>query len=259
MSWVESPSYVLRRWTVLRELRNVGPSRLLEIGCGAGDLLVHLAAAGHRPSCVETSGQARAEAAARLGRAGIATMPAERLEDVDGRFDLIVACEVLEHIEDDEGALRQWASRLLPGGRLLLTVPAHRRRFGASDTWAGHYRRYDREDLERLAAAADLRIERLLCFAFPLGNLIEPLRNLVNRGRMRRDDAKTIAERTARSGTERTIEQRLRWLFRPPLLLPLFWLQVPFFSTRLGTGYLLLGRRPQPGDASSPSAAGDSV
>jgi SAM-dependent methyltransferase len=243
MGWVESPSYVLRRWTVLRELADVPRGRLLEIGCGAGDLLVHLAAAGFEPECVETSEAARREAAERLRRHGLNAVPAVGLDEVPGRFDVVVACEVLEHIADDEAALRAWTGRLVPGGRLLVTVPAHARRFGASDTWAGHFRRYDRDDLERLAAAADLEVERLLCYAFPLGNLVEPVRNRVNRRRLERDTVRTAAERTARSGTERSVEHRLRWLSHPALLSPFCWLQVPFFHAGLGTGYLLLGRR----------------
>lgn len=244
MPWVESPSYVLRRWTVLRLLRGVPRGRLLEIGCGAGDLLVHLAAEGFEPSCVETSPEARAEASGRFLRARVDVSPAERLEDVEGNFEVIVACEVLEHIRDDEAALREWASRLVPGGRLLLTVPAHARRFGPSDAWAGHCRRYDRADLERLAEAAGVRIERLLCYAFPLGHLIEPVRNLVNRRRVSREGGTPVSQRTARSGIERNIEHRFRWLSHPGLLAPFCWLQIPFFGTALGTSYLLLARRP---------------
>ena len=243
MAWVESPSYALRRWTVLRELAAVPRGRLLEIGSGAGDLLVHLAAAGFEPHCVETSPEAREETARRLRRHGVAARPAAALEEIDGRFDLVVACEVLEHVRDDEAALSAWAARLESAGRLLLTVPAHPRRFGASDEWAGHFRRYDRTDLERLAAAAGLEIDRLLCYGFPLGNLIEPVRNLVNRRRLRRDAARTAAERTARSGTERTVEHHLRWLSHPTVIAPFCWLQVPFLGTELGTGYLLLARR----------------
>ncbi len=243
MAWVESPSYLLRRWTVLRELGPVPRGRLLEIGCGAGDLLVRLAAAGFAVSCVETSPPAREEAAARLRRHGLATRPAAALDEVAGSFDVVLACEVLEHIRDDAGALRAWVSRLAPGGRLLLTVPAHPRRFGASDAWAGHFRRYDRERLVRLAAGAGLEIERLLCYGFPLGNLIEPVRNLLNRRRLARDPALGRAERTARSGIERTAEHRLRWLARPALIAPFGWLQLPFLGTGLGTGFLLLARR----------------
>lgn len=244
MAWVESPSYLLRRWTVLRELRAVPRGRLLEIGCGAGDLLVHLARAGFRPQCVEISALARSEAAERFEQEGLSITPAERLEDIEGQFDLVVACEVLEHIGDDEAALRDWVSRLVPGGWLLLTVPAHSRRFGSSDTWAGHHRRYDRADLERLAASAGVEIQRRLCFGFPLGYLIEPVRNLVNRRRLARETATSPAQRTARSGTERTLEHKLRWLALPQLLAPFCWAQIPFFATTLGTGYLVLARRP---------------
>lgn len=244
MSWVESPSYSLRRWTVLRELRDLVPGRLLEIGCGAGDLFAHLLERGYGGVAVEPADDARHEATARLAPWDERARVVDDLDEIEERFDLVVACEVLEHVEDDEAAFRAWAARLRPGGRLLLTVPAHPHRFGASDEWAGHYRRYRRRDLERLAAAAGLEVERLICFAFPLGNLIEPVRNRVNHRRLARERL-SRAERTARSGVERPLERHLRAVLPPALWRPFYWLQVPFFATDLGTGLLLRARRPE--------------
>jgi SAM-dependent methyltransferase len=229
---------------VLRELRDVPCGRLLEIGCGAGDLLQRLIAQGFEGSCVETSESARLAARARFeAMGGREVLVAADLAQLDGPFDLIVACEVLEHIEEDLAALRSWAARLPPGGRLLLTVPAHPQRFGPSDVWAGHFRRYRRSDLESLARDSGLRVNRLICFGFPLGNLVEPVRSRVHARRLRREGSASAAARTARSGVERGIEARLSPLFRPWLFLPFCWLQMPFFHTDLGTGYLLVAER----------------
>src|SRR5262245_24198195 len=214
-SWAPSPSYLLRRWTVLRELRAVPRGRLVEIGCGAGDLANRLIDEGFDASCVETSDAARTAAGARFAAAGRDVPLATDLAELDGTFDLILACEVLEHIEDDHNALRSWAARLSPGGRVLLTVPAHPERFGPSDVWAGHFRRYRRGDLERLARQAGLSVNRLICFGFPLGNLVEPIRNRVNARRLRQEGSLPAAERTARSGIERGIEAKLAPLLQP--------------------------------------------
>lgn len=242
-AWAPSPSYLLRRWTVLRELRSVPRGRLVEIGCGAGDLLDRLTAQGFDASCVETSEAARTAARARFAAAGRDVPIATDLAELDGPFDLIIACEVLEHIEEDLAALRSWATRLSPVGRVLLTVPAHPDRFGPSDVWAGHFRRYRRGDLETLARDSGLRVNRLICFGFPLGNLVEPIRHRVHARRLRPEGSASAAERTARSGVERGIEARLSPLFQPWLILPFCWLQMPFFHTDLGTGYLLVAER----------------
>lgn len=242
-AWAPSPSYLLRRWTVLRELRGVPRGRLVEIGCGAGALAERLAAQGFDISCVEISETAREATRARFAAAGREVPVATDLAEVDGAFELIVACEVLEHIEDDQTALRSWAARLSRGGMVLLTVPAHPERFGPSDVWAGHFRRYRRSDLERLAREAGLSVHRLICFGFPLGNLVEPVRSQVHARRLRREGSLPAIQRTARSGIERGIEAKLAPLFQPWLFLPFCWIQVPFFRTDLGTGYLLIAVR----------------
>lgn len=159
---------------------------------------------------------------------------------LEGSFDVVVACEVLEHVEDDLAEIRSWADRLRPGAALVVTVPAHPQRFGASDVWAGHVRRYRREDLVRLATSAGLAVRRLVCFGFPFGNVVEPIRHRVHARRLRRERASSRTERTARSGIERGFESRLGpgwWL------LPFCWIQLPFFSTDRGTSYLLVGTR----------------
>jgi SAM-dependent methyltransferase len=238
-SWRPSPSYLLRRWLVLRELRSAPPGRLLEIGPGAGDLMQRFAARGFEVTGCETSPAARAAVRRRFaGSAGARLV--DDLGAVSGSFDWIVACEVMEHVDDDRRAIREWGALLSAGGSLLVTVPAHPERFGPSDLWAGHYRRYRRADLEALAGEAGLSVRRLVCFGFPLGNLIEPIRHRVHRRRLAREAPATSAQRTARSGVERGLEATLAPLLPAWLLLPFCWLQVPFLRTDLGTGYLML-------------------
>lgn len=234
--------------------------RLLEIGCGAGDLLARLVRQGFSGTCVEVSPAAQAEATRRFRQLPTPVPVVEALEEVDGVFDLLIACEVLEHIEDDRRALREWFERVAPGGRLLLTVPAHPSRFGASDAWAGHFRRYQRAELIEKLEGAGFRIERCICYGFPIGNVIEPIRNLVNKFRLRKTGDLDRTERTFRSGVERDVEKKLRWLALPAFILPFCWLQLPFFATDWGTGYLSIARREReaqgrPVSAGSGSAA----
>lgn len=77
------------------------------------------------------------------------------------RFDTIVCLNVLEHIADDRGALTRLYEVLDPGGQLILLVPAHRSLYGSIDRAIGHYRRYEREELERLLPEVGFRIEKL--------------------------------------------------------------------------------------------------
>ena len=77
-----------------------------------------------------------------------------------GAFDLAVALDVLEHVADDEAALRELARVVAPGGRLLVTVPQYGWLWGEHDVLAHHHRRYTRSLLLGRAAAAGLRPRR---------------------------------------------------------------------------------------------------
>ena len=68
---------------------------------------------------------------------------------------------VLEHIEDDRGALARLRGLLSPEGRLVLLVPAHQFLFGAMDEAIGHWRRYEKEGLESLLESSGFSIEQL--------------------------------------------------------------------------------------------------
>jgi hypothetical protein len=72
-----------------------------------------------------------------------------------------VILNVLEHIEDDAGALRRIASILPPRGRIVLLAPAFPALYGPIDHQLGHYRRYSRAGIRDLARAADLEIRKL--------------------------------------------------------------------------------------------------
>jgi SAM-dependent methyltransferase len=75
-----------------------------------------------------------------------------------GGVGTIVCSEVLEHIDDDQAALRELSRALRPGGRLILTVPLYQYYWRGDDTAVGHYRRYDPDVLIRDLASAGLNL-----------------------------------------------------------------------------------------------------
>ena len=79
-------------------------------------------------------------------------------------IDTILCLNVLEHVEDDLGALRRLHAALVPGGRLLLLVPAHQRLYGAIDRAIDHYRRYDRAGLVARLQEAGFQVEHSAFF-----------------------------------------------------------------------------------------------
>jgi glycosyltransferase involved in cell wall biosynthesis len=76
------------------------------------------------------------------------------------RIDTILCLNVLEHIEDDDRALRAFNDVLEPGGRLVLLVPALRRLYGSLDRALDHYRRYEQEEVRDKLVGAGFEIEK---------------------------------------------------------------------------------------------------
>ncbi len=118
----------------------------------------------------------------------------------DSQFDLVCAFEVLEHIEDDAAALKEWAGLLRAGGWLMLSVPAHQRRYGPADELVGHFRRYDPDAMATLLASSGFTQIQLRQYGFPLGYLLEAGRNVIGQRRLATAAAMPVAERTAGSG-----------------------------------------------------------
>jgi SAM-dependent methyltransferase len=135
-------------------------ARILEIGCGTGHNLEMLKRFG-RVDAVEIDGAARAIASARLGHAVINAPLPELSGIADGTYDLVAIFDVLEHIGEDEEALISIARVLKPGGRILITVPAHPWMWSGHDRVNHHKRRYTRETLTAVVEAAGLKLEML--------------------------------------------------------------------------------------------------
>jgi SAM-dependent methyltransferase len=74
---------------------------------------------------------------------------------------MIGAFDVIEHVKDDGAALASIATRLKPGGKLVITVPAHQWMWSAHDDLNHHERRYSKRELKRLVENSPLRLDRI--------------------------------------------------------------------------------------------------
>jgi SAM-dependent methyltransferase len=79
----------------------------------------------------------------------------------DASLDYVYTLNVLEHIEDDVGALRSLHSRLAANGRLLIYVPAFPVLYTSMDAKVGHVRRYTRKSLTDSVRGAGFRIDHV--------------------------------------------------------------------------------------------------
>lgn len=236
------------RWDVVRRLLPPDPRTVLEVGCGQGALGVRLAASGLDYLGVEPDPASYATAAQRLAAVGRGEVRhgTTALLAPGRQFHLVCAFEVLEHLEDDAGALGEWVQLVRPGGWLLLSVPAHARRFAAADAHVGHFRRYDPPALETLLRGAGLTDVTSVLYGMPLGYLLESGRNALAR---RSAAHAAVAAATPVSVPERTSGSG-RW-FQPgaAVMTPVLGVaSAPFrlaqrASPRRGTGLVVRARK----------------
>jgi 2-polyprenyl-3-methyl-5-hydroxy-6-metoxy-1,4-benzoquinol methylase len=157
------------RWMFDRLRRWVG-RRVVEIGSGIGNLSAFLVE-GDCERLVLTD--TREEYLDRL-RTRFAKHPnvavarlylPNELGTLTGQhFDTIICLNVLEHVEDDSGALQAMRRMLAPKGRLILLVPALPALYGTMDKALGHHRRYQRAPLTSLLQATGFKVAHVEYF-----------------------------------------------------------------------------------------------
>ncbi|MEP0766820.1 MAG: class I SAM-dependent methyltransferase [Fimbriimonadia bacterium] len=164
-------------WFVARRELGVGfvrmhvprHARILDVGCGAGATARDLSAHGTVFAC-DLSERALTFCRQR-GLSALALGDLQRLPFRTGSVECVVALDVLEHVSDDEDALKEIARVLSPNGTLVLSTPAYPLLWSGHDVALHHFRRYRRARLRSLVERSGLEIVRLsyaVFFLFPL-------------------------------------------------------------------------------------------
>ena len=144
--------------------------RILEVGSGIGNLSAQMLDAGAKHLVLTDMDEwYRARLRERFGGNPSVRVDSLMLPDPTAaerfaadRLDTVVALNVVEHIEDDIGALRTMRNMLVPGGRLVILVPAMPAIYGEMDRELGHFRRYGKASLDEAFRTAGFRVDRML-------------------------------------------------------------------------------------------------
>jgi glycosyltransferase involved in cell wall biosynthesis/phospholipid N-methyltransferase len=82
----------------------------------------------------------------------------------DQKFDTVICLNVVEHLADDMGTLRNIREALVPGGCAIVLVPCGPWLYGTLDKVLGHYRRYTKEQLSTVANSAGFSVDQIFSF-----------------------------------------------------------------------------------------------
>ena len=183
--WKELDDFILfnpgarhrRRW-ILRELDRIPFFKLLDAGCGNGELLIAIKR--HMPSAkgmsgVDISSHVIEQNKIRLPEVNFQVLDLEN-QSLEETFDVIVCSEVIEHLENRRIAFRNLSSMLVPTGTLLLTSPTGH--IYTTEKHFGHITHPNLQEIAELAIENGFRIMKTRNWGFPFYNFTKWATNL---------------------------------------------------------------------------------
>jgi SAM-dependent methyltransferase len=235
----KQPKLVLRESCVDDVSRSWPKGEFLEMGAGTGYMTRIFLERGFTGAGYDLGDDSRQYMRSNLAGFG------DRIRVVDDTvelhaeaFDYLFAFEVLEHIEQDVEALTEWSRFLRTHGRLLISVPAHARKYGRSDELVGHIRRYEKKALRKLLEDAGFEQVRIINYGFPITELTRLVSNWLVRGD-RSYDGMSARERSIRSAQAKPrVINKLLSIFSGSLVRPFCIVQRWFYECDWGDGYV---------------------
>lgn len=179
---IRGPVHLFRERTMMRLLRpKLETGVVIDAGCGSGSFSFDMCKVGYRVHAVELS-EAFVELVnhkiSRFGNESRLTVQQSSVTELpfeDESFDGGVSGEVLEHVTEDQGgdemAVKELHRVLRPGAACVASVPLNPQLWDASDEWAGHVKRYRREEFVGLFESNGFDVDQVTTWGFPLGQL----------------------------------------------------------------------------------------
>ncbi len=174
--WFATRTWAIEKW--LRQLPKNKKLEILDVGCGAGNMIHHLSRYG-RVHGIEIDARPVKIAQER----GYDVQQADAAQHIpfgDATLDLVTALDVIEHVDDDIAVLCEAHRVLKPGGHLLVTTPAFQWLWSHNDELNAHKRRYNAYGLSARLTECGFRVRRTsynFFLVFPLAASLILLRN----------------------------------------------------------------------------------
>lgn len=217
--------------SLIRRLGLPGDARILDIGSSTGTNLRMLRDLGFtRFEGLDMSEESVRWCAEKgLGRVSKGDVCA--IPFADASFDLVLATDIVEHVDDDRQAMAEIRRIVKPGGNVLVTVPAFPSLWGLQDEVSHHKRRYRSRQVAALVRAAGLEIRRSFHFNYLLFLPIFLARSIIRRTR--------AALRSENEINSPLLNRLLGWVFRFDVA------TAPFLKPPFGVSFLVLAEAPR--------------
>ncbi|HVI55383.1 MAG TPA: class I SAM-dependent methyltransferase [Luteibacter sp.] len=241
----KQPKLVLREACIADVTRSWPVGRFFEAGAGTGHMSSLFLARGFTGVSHDLGESSRSLMRDRFQDSPSRMKVVDDIDQLaDGTFDYLLAFEVLEHIENDVDMLSSWARKLRPNGRILVSVPAHQRKFGASDAMVGHVRRYERANLHQVLGAAGFTDIQMVNYGWPLTELTRRVSNRLIGVTQEGFDGLSAAERSIRSAQAKpAVINKVLKVASGNAFVPFTWIQRLFYRFDLGDGLVAWGTR----------------
>ena len=153
---------------LIKQLNIKQNSKILDIGCSSGSLMQLLA----RKDFKNVYGIDKSINAVNLckkrGFKNVNVMDAAKTKFNNDEFDVIITSDILEHIKNDNSALKEWNRILKHGGKLIIFVPAFDLLWSKHDEINHHYRRYSKSELMCCLKKSNFKMIRCSYWNFSL-------------------------------------------------------------------------------------------
>jgi ubiquinone/menaquinone biosynthesis C-methylase UbiE len=248
MSSYKGPRYWFRYLEILNFLKkyDLKGKKVLEIGAGTLHLSEYLASKGASVTALDMSEELKQshKGLPVTLRDSITCIEADFLKhDFKSKnFDVIIAMEVLEHVEEEKLFLEKVKKLLKDKGIIIISVPAHMSMWSKHDEAVGHLRRYDSEDFKRVAGVLGVKNYQLLSYGWPWININRYLRIITTPFVYTKAKKMDQVERSVFSGKSIKKMNPLRFLSNKYVVYPFWLISRLFVKIGWSEGYIFVVR-----------------
>lgn len=160
-------------------------------------------------------------------------------------FDCILACEVLEHLENDNDFISRTYDLLNQHGQLIISVPSRMKYWSIHDETVGHLRRYEKEEIISLLTANKFTEIEIISYGFPFVNILRMIRILFARRRYKEKKEWSQVKQSRESGfvQKNFINDIAGLIVNKYTTYPLSLFSQSFNSLDLSDGYIATARK----------------